>query len=89
MLSSRVSAQHFLHVGYVCTLDKVIYGLKPDRDSIVNWGKYSRAGLESISEFRVYGKLKYLNSNKMQNNSYLQKFDQNLTRTQPGIDNQS
>ena len=76
-------------MGYVCTLDKAIYGLKHDRDSIVNWGKYSRAGLESVSEFRVYGKLKYLNSNKMQNNSYLQKFDQNLTCTRSRIDQQS
>ena len=62
---------------------EAINGLK--HDQIVNWGKYSRAGLESVSEFRVYGKLKYLNSNKMQNNSYLQKFDQNLTRTRSRI----
>ena len=74
-----------LSIFFACglSLHKVGCGLKHVTDKLVIWGKYSRPGLESITEFRVYGELKYLKSNKMQNNAYLRKFAHNLTHMRP------
>ena len=73
----------------VLSLHKVGRGLKHVTVKLVIWGKYSRPGIESITEFRVYGELKYLKSNKMQNDAYLPKFTHNLTHMRPKNDRKS